>query len=151
MFNYSTHVKKVRYEEINSGAGTPSPYSAGSSRSGLHRKICIAQPVGTARHHQTTNLLRQEWHFVWLPRTLKSWLFPFDEMDFDAVLDELLKHGYVTQFTVAGVCYGSVTDFDEHQYINPKESEKPAVYPEPSTGMTPAPSRDVPGALPAPQ
>jgi len=89
--------------------------------------------------------------FVWLPRTLKSWLFPFDEMDFDAVLDELLKHGYVTKFTVEGVCYGSVTDFEEHQYINPKESEKSAVYPEPSTGMTPAPSRDVPGALPAPQ
>jgi len=75
--------------------------------------------------------------FIWLPRTLKSWIFPFDDFDFESVLQELLDHHFIRKVSVDNQAYGSIIRFNEQQYLNPKEASAPSVYPAPSaTGCT---------------
>ena len=60
--------------------------------------------------------------FAWKPRTLKTDVMPYDDVDFGAVLDALVKSGFVVRYTVDGREYGSVPSWGEHQVINSREA-----------------------------
>lgn len=61
--------------------------------------------------------------FAWKPRTLKTDVMPYDELDFSDVLEALVKFGFVEKYTAAGREYGQVPTFGEHQVINPREAK----------------------------
>lgn len=66
--------------------------------------------------------------FAWKPRTLKTDILPYDDVDFSAVLDALAAGGFIVRYTVSGREYGCVPGWNEHQVINPREAK--SVIPE---------------------
>ncbi len=60
--------------------------------------------------------------FLWRPRTLKSAIMPFDEVDFGRVLDALLTRGFLVQYVSEGREIGVIPSFGRHQVINHRES-----------------------------
>lgn len=61
---------------------------------------------------------------------LKMRLFPADQVDVKALLDELDDAGLVNRYSVAGRAYLLVPKFKEHQHVHPKEA--PSKLPGPS-------------------
>lgn len=61
--------------------------------------------------------------FAWKPRTLKTDVMPYDDVDFSLVLDALVKAGFVVKYSVDGRDYGSVPTWSEHQVINSREAD----------------------------
>lgn len=64
----------------------------------------------------------REGRFEWRPRTLKSYVLPFDKVDFGAVLDALKKARFIGKYEVKGETYGVIYDFTHHQRINHRET-----------------------------
>ncbi len=77
----------------------------------------------------------REGRFEWRPRTLKSDILPYDNVDFSRVLDALLTRGFLVKYEVSGKFYGYIPSWHEHQFINNKE--KPSILPEPSPESAP--------------
>ncbi|MBX3499374.1 MAG: hypothetical protein KF889_08025 [Alphaproteobacteria bacterium] len=71
----------------------------------------------------------REGRFRWQPLVLKLDVLPFDDVDFAAVLEALLKHGFVRRYAVDGAAYGVIPSFARHQLINNRE--KPSTLPAP--------------------
>lgn len=71
----------------------------------------------------------REGRFRWQPLVLKLDVLPFEELDFAAVLDALVTHGFVRKYEVDGVAYGLIPSFGKHQLINNRE--KPSTLPAP--------------------
>ena len=71
----------------------------------------------------------REGRFAWKPRQLKLDALPYDELDFSRVLDALCTRGHIVKYIVAGVEYGCIPSWGDHQVINNRESasEFPAV------------------------
>lgn len=65
--------------------------------------------------------------FEWKPVTLKMTVFPGDNVDVAALLDELVKAGNVIRFEVSGKSYGAIRNFRKFQ--RPKTPND--VYPMP--------------------
>lgn len=63
----------------------------------------------------------REGRFVWRPRTLKTDVLPYDDVDFADVLDWLERGGFITRYEVNGQVYGCVPSWRDHQHINNKE------------------------------
>lgn len=64
----------------------------------------------------------REGRFQWRPRYIKLEVMPWDEVDFDLILKELVADGFLVQYEVAGEVYGWIPSFDKHQVINNKEA-----------------------------
>lgn len=56
------------------------------------------------------------------PRRIKMEVFPGDNCDVDALLDELQKWGFINRYEVDGSRYIQVLNFQKHQNPNPKEA-----------------------------
>jgi hypothetical protein len=69
--------------------------------------------------------------FPWHPKTLKLRVYPHDNLDFEALLNELLEHGDFFKFTYDGQEYGCHATWKLYQRLNTQEAGKPSVYPEP--------------------
>lgn len=65
--------------------------------------------------------------FEWKPLTLKAKLFPVDNVDMGALLDELVSLDFVKQFE-AGKKYGAIRNFQKYQ--RPKKPNSSGVLPE---------------------
>ncbi|CAE6856846.1 hypothetical protein R75461_07758 [Paraburkholderia nemoris] len=78
----------------------------------------------------------REGRFKWHPRTLKSDLLPFDEVDFSRVLDALMTRGFIFRYTSKGDEFGVIPTFKHHQAINNRES--PSELPAPPDSLAPA-------------
>lgn len=63
------------------------------------------------------------------PKQIKMELFPADNVDCNAALDDLASTGMVARYTVDGVRYLQVVNFAKHQ--NPHRDEKASSIPEP--------------------
>ena len=63
------------------------------------------------------------------PKQIKMELFPADNVDCNAALDDLASTGMVARYTVDGVRYLQVVNFTKHQ--NPHRDEKASSIPEP--------------------
>ena len=59
-----------------------------------------------------------EGRFKWRPAELKVQVLPYDQLDFEAVLDALVRHGFVRRYAVDGATYGLVPSFVKHQIIS---------------------------------
>ena len=64
----------------------------------------------------------REGRFKWKERSLKSDIMPFDEIDFSASLQALIKHGFLSKYEVDDVQYGCIPSFLTHQVINNRET-----------------------------
>lgn len=64
----------------------------------------------------------REGRFLWRPRTLKSAIMPFDQVDFARVLDALLTRGFLVRYVSEAREVGAVPSFGRHQVINHRES-----------------------------
>jgi hypothetical protein len=53
--------------------------------------------------------------FQWKPITLKMRLFPADNVDIAALLEELIEAGVITSYEVEGSKYGAIRNFRRHQ------------------------------------
>ena len=60
--------------------------------------------------------------FKWQPRALKTDVLPYDEVDFERVLEALEVAGYLVRYvTEDGKQYGAVQDWDQLQHIPTRE------------------------------
>ena len=64
----------------------------------------------------------REGRFKWRPRQLKLDVLPFDEVDFERVLDELASRGFIVKYSAGNVALGCIPSWKSHQVINNRES-----------------------------
>lgn len=60
--------------------------------------------------------------FYWRPRTLKSQILPFDEVDFSRTLDVLENIDSIRKYVIDGIEYGYIPNWTKHQFINNREA-----------------------------
>lgn len=77
--------------------------------------------------------------FEWKPLTLKMRIFPVDNLDVAALLDELEAHGVLRSYEIKGRKYGAIRNFRKHQRPKTPNDVHP-ITPEFSiyVGLTPA-------------
>jgi len=61
--------------------------------------------------------------FAWRPRRLKTQILPYDDLDFEMILNFLVDGKFVQKYEVAGKIYGLIPTFHDHQVINHRESK----------------------------
>ena len=71
----------------------------------------------------------REGRFKWRPRTLKSEILPFDDVDFSRVLDALATRGFIAKYACETGEFGHIPSFTTHQVINNRE--KDSILPDP--------------------
>jgi hypothetical protein len=69
--------------------------------------------------------------FKWQPRQLKADCIPYDPVDINAILNILLQGDFIRKYNEDGKDYGYVPSWEQHQYINNRETE--SVLPAPPT------------------
>lgn len=65
----------------------------------------------------------REGRFKWRPRSLKSQILPFDDVDFSRVLHALATRGLVRCYAWRESLFGVVDGFHRHQVVNNREKE----------------------------
>lgn len=66
----------------------------------------------------------REGRFKWRPKTLKSIILPFDDIDFSRVLDAWATRGFVVKYASPdGEELGFIPSWSRHQHVNNRESE----------------------------
>lgn len=65
----------------------------------------------------------REGRFKWKPKQMKFDVLPWDDVDFNDVLDVLCSYGFIQKYTVDENDYGFIPSFADHQVINNKESK----------------------------
>lgn len=80
----------------------------------------------------------REGRFRWKPRILKLDVLPYDDVDFEEVLNELARKGFICKYEASGEFFGLVPSFSKHQYINNKETA--SSLPDPKEGQICEPS-----------
>lgn len=65
----------------------------------------------------------REGRFMWRPRETKLDVLPYDDVDFDAVLEALETYGFVTSYVVDGKRYGVIPTFSHHQTFHKHEAK----------------------------
>lgn len=64
------------------------------------------------------------------PKRIKGELFPYDNCDINALLDDLQKYGFILRYEVDGGKYIQIVNFSKHQNPHPKEPSKGFPIPE---------------------
>ena len=64
----------------------------------------------------------REGRFQWKPRSLKSDILPFDNVDFSRVLDALETRGFIVKYQCEDEIFGCIPTWQRHQVINNRES-----------------------------
>lgn len=77
----------------------------------------------------------KEGRFKWKPLELKLDILPYDELDFNKVLDCLVDKGFIIKYEVSGKNYGFIPTFKEHQRITGTEKQYESKIP-PFSGNT---------------
>jgi hypothetical protein len=77
--------------------------------------------------------------FPWRPKTLKSRILPFDDVDFSSLLNELLEAGFIQKYPADGNEYGLTVNWEKHQGIGTHEKASKFTYPDPQ-GPEPDPT-----------
>lgn len=73
----------------------------------------------------------KEGRFKWQPMPLKLDILPYDDIDFNQVLCELARYGWILQYDFEGKHYGVILSFKEHQRITGTESKAESRIPPP--------------------
>ena len=61
--------------------------------------------------------------FKWDARRLGVQILPYDDVDFDTILEALLGAGFIDRYEVEGRTFGCVPSFSRHQVINNREPD----------------------------
>jgi hypothetical protein len=77
----------------------------------------------------------KEGRFKWKPTELKLDILPYDELDFNKVLDCLVKNGFIIKYSVGDKDFGVIPTFKEHQRITGTEKQYESKIP-PFNGNT---------------
>jgi hypothetical protein len=77
----------------------------------------------------------KEGRFRWQPHQLKLDILPYDELDFEKVLNELQKRKFIGKYKASdGKHYGIIPSFKEHQRITGSEATAESKIPCPTDG-----------------
>ncbi|HEY4292082.1 hypothetical protein [Luteibacter sp.] len=81
------------------------------------------------------------------PKKIKAECLPYDECDIEALLGQLVSHGFILRYEASGVRYIQVIEFSKHQ--NPHKNEAISTIPAPclhgtSTVQVPSPDGSAP-------
>jgi hypothetical protein len=71
----------------------------------------------------------REGRFKWEPKVIKLDVLPWDDVEFDEVLNVLERGGRIIKYTVGGKTFGVVKNFTKHQRVNNREA--PSTLPPP--------------------
>lgn len=71
----------------------------------------------------------REGRFKWQPRSLKSDIMPYDEVDFKQILNALFQAGFIKKYIYEGKLYGFIPAWHNHQPIH--QSEPASILPAP--------------------
>jgi len=63
----------------------------------------------------------REGRFKWRPLTLKSFIMPYDNVDFSRVLDAMATRGFIVRYTSKDDALGFIPTWKAHQSINNRE------------------------------
>ncbi len=72
----------------------------------------------------------KEGRFKWKPTELKLDVLPYDEIDFNKVLDCLIANEFIIKYTINNSDYGFIPKFKEHQRITGTEKQYDSKLPE---------------------
>jgi len=70
--------------------------------------------------------------FEWKPRMLKRLVMPYDDADFESLMNEWVNHGFAEKYEVNGETYGRFINWEKHQGINLREKQSAFEYPAPN-------------------
>ena len=59
--------------------------------------------------------------FKWNPRRLGVQILPYDDVDFEVIMDALESNKFIERYEVEGKTYGCIPSFSKHQVINNRE------------------------------
>lgn len=79
------------------------------------------------------------------PRFIRAELFPYDQVDCAALLDDLVATGFLLRYTVAGKGYLHVPTFTKHQRISGDEQNAQTALPLPEQADLSGPDADEAG------
>ena len=63
--------------------------------------------------------------FKWRPKQLKLDILPYDNVDFNRVLNALMTRGFIVRYAIKEELYGCILSFLDHQTINYQEKRSP--------------------------
>lgn len=69
------------------------------------------------------NQVDKQGRFEWRPRQLKLGIMPYDNVDFEKLLDILEQEAFIKSYVVDGKKYGAILSFKKHQCTNKHEAE----------------------------
>ena len=64
----------------------------------------------------------REGRFAWRPRSLKTDVLPYDDVDFSRVLDALATRGFIVRYTVGDEAFAFIPNWAKHQVVNNREA-----------------------------
>lgn len=76
----------------------------------------------------------REGRFKWRPRSLKKDILPYDNVDFERVLEALAGAGFIKKYASDDEFFGFIPSFTEHQHVNAREPQ--SKLPDPSDART---------------
>ena len=65
----------------------------------------------------------REGRFKWDARRLGAQILPYEQIDFEIILNMLVENEFIVKYVVDGKTYGFVPSFSRHQVINNREQE----------------------------
>jgi hypothetical protein len=84
--------------------------------------------------------------FPWKPKFLKSRIMPFDNVDFESLMLELARGGFIERYAVDGQDYGFSPNWSKHQGIGTREKQSAFSYPAPTSVLHCASKAQAPSA-----
>jgi len=88
----------------------------------------------------------REGRFVWKIRPLKTDILPYDDLNFEDVLNALVNHRFIVFYEVAGKRYGWIRNFRRHQRVRTDEARS-LIPPCPDEDQTPGSCEPVPAQI----
>lgn len=79
----------------------------------------------------------REGRFRWSPRRLGVQILPYDQIDFEAVLDALASGNFIEKYERDGMEYGCIPSFSRHQIVNVREQESSLPAPDGQLDLPP--------------
>ena len=95
-----------------------------------NEELAEIEPIGRLLFIGLWTLADRDGRLEDRPKRIKGELFPYDNCDINALLDDLQKYGFILRYEVDGGKYIQIVNFSKHQNPHPKEPSKDFPVPE---------------------